>query len=93
MQYVVNYAFQVLGAASLPEEERYGFAKMTITTDLPVSMDDADKLMEIGRTIGLEKGYEAVGIQNIEPLKNAFESGDIVLDNDIIEGEIVDDSK
>jgi hypothetical protein len=86
MNFVVNYAYQKLGAAALPEDERWGFGKMKINTD-KVPETEEEKL-EVARTIGLEAGYEVVAIQSITPLEEAIAEGDIIL-----EGEIVDDSK
>lgn len=86
LNFVVNYAYQKLGAGLLPEDERWGFGKMKINTDR-VPTTDEEKL-EVARTIGLEAGYEMVAIQSITPLEEAIAEGDILL-----EGEIVDDSE
>lgn len=84
--FVVNYAYQKLGADALPENERWGFGKMKIVTDR-VPETEEEKL-EVARTIGLEAGYEAVAIQSIETLGEAIAEGHVLL-----EGEVVDDSK
>lgn len=86
LNFVVNYAFQKLGAGLLPEEERWGFGKMTVNTDKVPETEE--ELIEVGRTIGLEQGYEMVAIQSIRPLQEIIDEGDVVL-----EGEIVDDSE
>lgn len=83
---VVNYAFQRLGAAGLPEDERYGFGKMHMNAER--YPETPEELEEVGRTIGLEAGYEAVAIQHIARLEKLVEDGDVVL-----EGTIVDDSQ
>lgn len=80
---VVNYGYQKLGAAALPETERWGFGKMHLATErMPETEEEFE---EVARTIGLAAGYEAVAIQKVAPL-------DLILDDDglVIEGEIVD---
>jgi hypothetical protein len=83
---VVNYGYQKLGAAALPEEEKWGFGKMRMVAERMPETDE--ERLEVARTIGLAAGYEAVAIQNIEALDKLIDDGDIV-----IEGEIVDDSE
>lgn len=89
LNFVVNYAYQKLGAAALPENERWGFGKMHINTDIEPTTDE--ELKEVARTIGLEQGYEMVAIQEIRPLAEK----DIVIDTekDVLEGVILDDSE
>jgi hypothetical protein len=81
---VVNYGYQKLGAAALPEEEKWGFGKMRMVAERMPETDE--ERLEVARTIGLAAGYEAVAIQNIEALDKLIDDGDIV-----IEGEIVDE--
>lgn len=83
---VVNYGYQTLGAAALPEEEKWGFGKMRMVAErFP---ETEEEKIEVARTIGLEKKYEAVAIQSIQPLDKLIDDGDIV-----IEGTIVDDAE
>lgn len=83
---VVNYGYQKLGAAALPEEEKWGFGKMRMVAErFP---ETEEEKIEVARTIGLAAGYEAVAVQNIEVLDKLIDDGDIV-----IEGTIVDDSE
>jgi hypothetical protein len=83
---VVNYGYQKLGAAALPEEEKWGFGKMRMVAErFP---ETEEEKIEVARTIGLAAGYEAVAIQKIEPLDQLIDDGDV-----IIEGTIVDDSE
>lgn len=83
---VVNYGYQKLGAAALPEEEKWGFGKMRMVAErFP---ETEEEKIEVARTIGLAAGYEAVAIQNIEVLDKLIDDGDV-----IIEGTIVDDSE
>lgn len=81
--YTVNYAFQVAGADEKPEEERWGFGRVPITTDVMPTTDE--QFMEIARTIGTKNGYEIVRIQHVAEA--------VAEDEDIIEGTLVDDSK
>lgn len=83
--FVVNYAYQKLGAAALPEDQRWGFGKMKITTDR-IPETDEEKL-EVARTIGLEGKYEAVAIQSITTLGEAIADGDIILEGQIVDSE------
>lgn len=83
---VVNYGYQKLGAAALPEDQKWGFGKMRMVAErFPETPEEE---LEVARTIGLAAGYEAVAIQNIEALDKLIDDGDIV-----IEGTIVDDSE
>lgn len=83
---VVNYGYQKLGAAALPEEEKWGFGKMRMVAErFP---ETEEEKIEVARTIGLAGSYEAVAIQNIESLDKLIDTGDIV-----IEGTIVDDAE
>lgn len=86
MNFVVNYAYKVLGADTKPEDERYGFGKVTVNTDkVP---ETPEELKEVARTIGLECGpYEMVAIQTIEPLDKLIESGDVVIEGTIVDSE------
>jgi hypothetical protein len=83
---VVNYGYQKLGAAALPEEEKWGFGKMRMVAERMPETDE--EKLEVARTIGLAAGYEAVAIQKIQPLDELIDDGDIV-----IEGTIVDDAE
>ena len=85
MNFVVNYAYQVLGAEAKPENERWGFGKMQINTDkVP---ETPEELKEVARTIGLEGQYEAVAIQSITPLEKHIDDGDVVLEGTIVDSE------
>ena len=80
---VVNYAFQRLGASELPEKERWGFGRMVMNAErFPVTEEER---IEVGRTIGLEAGYEAVAVQYISRLDKLIEDGDIVLEGTIVD--------
>ena len=83
---VVNYAYQTLGAAALPEDQKWGFGKMHMAAERWPETDE--ELKEVARAIGLEGKYEAVAIQNIQPVDKLIDDGDIV-----IEGTIVDDGE
>ena len=87
-QYTVQYAYQVLGADAKPEDERWGFGRIPITTD--VEPQTAEEFKEIARTIGLTGGYEKVVIQSINEPRNVTVAED---DDTVIEGTIVDDSE
>lgn len=85
MNFVVNYAYKVLGADALPEKERYGFGKIPINTDVTPSTEE--ELLEVARTIGLERGYEQVAIQSITPLEKAIDDGEVVLEGTVVDSE------
>lgn len=84
---VANYAYQKLGAAALPDDEKWGFGKMHLVAERMPETDE--ELEEVARTIGLEAGYEVVAlIEKPTALDKLIDDGDVVL-----EGTIVDDSK
>lgn len=83
--FVVNYAYQNLGADLLPEDQRWGFGKMKIVTDrIP---ETEEEKLEVARTIGLEGKYEVVAIQSITPLEEAIANGDIILEGTVVDSE------
>lgn len=88
---VVNYAYQKLGALALPEEERWGFGKMHMVAERFPSTEE--ERIEVGRTIGLEKGYEMVGVQQITLLEDEIEKGEVVVGEVVVDGNILDDTK
>lgn len=88
---VVNYAYQKLGAAALPESERWGFGKMHMVSErFP---ETEEERIEVGRTIGLEKGYEMVGVQQITLLEDEIQQGDVVVGEIVVDGNLLDDTK
>lgn len=84
---VANYAYQKLGAAALPEEERWGYGKMHLSAErMP---ETEEELQEVARTIGLEAGYEVVAlVDKPKPLDKLINDGDVIL-----EGTVLDDSE
>lgn len=80
---VVNYAYQTLGAAALPDDQKWGFGKMHMVSErFP---ETEEEKIEVARTIGLEGKYEAVAIQNIQPVDKLIDDGDIVLEGVIVD--------
>ena len=86
---VVNYAYQKLGAAALPEDERWGFGKMHMVAErFPQTEEER---IEVGRTIGLERGYEMVGVQEIKLLEDEIQRGEVVVGEVVVDGNVLDD--
>lgn len=85
---VVTYAYQKLGADLLPEDERWGYAKMHMVAEhLPTTEEEK---IEVGRTIGLEKGYEMVGVMNISLLEDEVQKGEVVVGEVVVDGNTIE---
>ena len=87
--YYVNYAFQVADSEDKPDNERWGFGRVPIETEVEPTTDEDFK--EIARTIGLKNGYDTVRLQHVAEIYASKMSGSD--EDEILEGTIVDDSK
>lgn len=85
--YYAHYAFQVADSEDKPEDERWGFGRVPIETEVEPTTDEDFK--EIARTIGRKNGYDTVRLQHVTAVDDAKMSGSG--EDDVLEGTVVGD--